>query len=134
MAWTAVTGAPRSAYESQTAAGRAAPTLSTDGVDLGGVTSITVIIEAEAAQTLSGAGSMLCYVYDSAIAAWVRCPESDLTVPAGASGLRRIAWADREVIAPRGRILYATSSVTISGGTTVVAYVLCSSGIGAGVL
>ena len=134
MAWTAVSGAPRSAYESQTAAGRAAPTDAGDGVALSGVSSITVYVEAESGQTLSGGGTLTAYNYDSVIGAWVPCPESDLTIPASASGKRRISFGDRAIGSPRGRILYGASSVTISGGTNVTVYVICSAGLATEVL
>jgi hypothetical protein len=102
----------------------AAPTLATQGQPLLEMAGLYVAIEADSTRTLSGAGSLTAYIYDSApgaFAAWVRCPDLDLPVPASASGLRRVAFSGLQLVAPRGtRLMYIPVGVTLSaGGLTV---------------
>jgi hypothetical protein len=105
---------------------RAAPTLATEGQALKDLSSVTVIVEANTSQTLSGAGSLLAYIYDAspgAPAAWVRMPAMDLSV--STSGVQRMAFPAVTVTGARNaRLLYAASGVTVSSGTTVTVYQL----------
>lgn len=105
---------------------RSAPTLDTEGLPLGSVDAAALVLEAASGQTLSGGGTMKCYYYDPSVAAWVRAPDADLTMPSGTSGQRRITFQGLAVVGKRGRILYAPSSVTVSGGATVKVYLLGS--------
>lgn len=113
---------------------RAAPTtsclasVSPEGIDWRGVRGFYLILEADSGQTLSGAGSLRAWHYDFTFAAWVRVPELDLTVPAGASGLRRYAWGDRSTEVRTGCVLYAADTVTVSGGTLTVRIVAYTGG------
>lgn len=107
----------------------AAPTLSTDGQSLEDLAAIVVVVETAtpASQTLSGAGSLLCYVYDSFLnggaGAWARLPAGDLSV--STASVARLAFEAMDVVAPRGsRILWVPSGVTVSAGTTVTVYQL----------
>lgn len=105
---------------------RSAPTASClaasspEGVDWRGVRGFYVRLEADSGQTLSGAGSLRAWRYDFGEGAWVRVPELDLTVPAGASGLRRYGFGERSTVVRTGCVLYAADSVTVSGGTLTV--------------
>lgn len=119
------TGSVRRWSEAQ-ALTRAAPTASClatsspEGMDWRNVRGFYVRLEADTGQTLSGAGTLRAYRYDFSGAAWVRVAELDLTVPAGASGLRRYAWGERATYMRSGCVLYAADGVTVSGGTVVV--------------
>lgn len=120
MAWTQ-TSAGNAWVESQ-ALTRAAPTASTDGVPLDGLSSLTVVVEANSAQTLTG-GALAAYLWDDAVAGWTRCAELDWTVTPTA--VRRASVNFTLPGVRRGaRILFATVAVTVSGGTTANVYIL----------
>lgn len=95
---------------------RAAPTLVTEGMELRDIVAIRVAIDAGSGQTLSGAGSLLCYLWDNDDARWKRCPDLDLSVTS--SGIRDMVFGEQDVPVGSGRILFATSGVTVSAGTT----------------
>jgi hypothetical protein len=95
-----------------------APTLATQGLRLDNLQGYFVTIGAASGQTLSGAGSLLCYVYDDTIAAWARLPELDITV--GTASVRYLSFAAVWVAAPRGRVAYVPSSVTASSNSVTV--------------
>lgn len=95
---------------------RSAPTSASEGISLDNAEGFRVSISAPATRTISG-GSLLCYFYSTALARWARCPTSmDLTP---GTGVRDWSSADFESLVGGGRVLYATSSVTLSAGTTV---------------
>jgi hypothetical protein len=99
---------------------RAAPTLATEGILLGGrETGLRVVLSAEDTRTLSGAGTLRCYYYDNTLAAWIRNPDLDISITASHASVRRVAFPDQAIFVPNGRILYAADSVTVSAGTTV---------------
>lgn len=101
---------------------RTAPTasctaaVSPEGTQLDGVRAIRLMLEAPSGQTLSG-GSLLAWYYDHGAGAWFRNPANDLTVT---SGLAKQAWEDLPVYIRTGCVIYATSSVTLSGAGTAV--------------
>lgn len=105
---------------------RAAPSVSClaatspEGMDWRYVRGFYVQLAADSGQTLSGAGNLRAWRYDFTVAAWVRVPELDLAIPAGAAGLRRYAWGERATYARTGCVLYAADGVTVSGGTVTV--------------
>jgi len=106
---------------------RAAPTLSTDGVQLKDYSSFTVIVEANASQTLSGAGTLDCWVYDGAVnsgsGGWSILPGQTQSVTV--SGKQRMAFTVFQVPCPRkSRIMFAANGITVSSGTTVNVYIL----------
>ena len=109
-----------------------APTAATEGQAVKDLAGITVIVETStpASQTLSGAGSLLCYLYDGATggpAAWSRCPALDL--PVTLSGVARMAFPAMPVDAPRNaRVLWLPSGVTTSAGTRCTVYQLGHTG------
>lgn len=103
----------------------AAPTLATQGQAIQDFDGISVVVEVAvpASQTLSGAGTLQCYVYDTFVAAWYRVPALDLSVTA--TGVARMGFPGLGIVTPRnGRVLYVPTGVTVSGGTTVTVYQL----------
>jgi hypothetical protein len=97
---------------------RAAPTVITEGLSLEDSYAFRVSLSAESGQTLSGAGTLRAYIWDTDDAAWIRSPDLDLVIGATHAGVRRVVWPDQEVMVPSGRMLYACDGVTASGGTT----------------
>lgn len=96
-----------------------APTLVTQGASMAGAKKYRVTISAESGQTLSGAGSELCYFWNIDLARWARCSTLlDISLT-GISGVRDYTATGFIVDVPRGRIFYMPSGVTVSGGTTV---------------
>lgn len=103
---------------------RAAPTLSTEGVSTSNATSILFVIESSAG-TLSGAGSLVVWVYDlwdGTNGAWAKWPNRDIPIPSSCAGVSRCVLEAYSVDGPRlnQRWLAATSGVTVSSGTTAV--------------
>ena len=98
----------------------AAPTLITEGMSLVRVSGFRVILSAASGQTLSGAGSLDCYLWDDTNSAWIRNPDLDIDLAAAHSGVRRVVFPDQEVTVPYGRVLYAANGITVSGGTLTV--------------
>ena len=94
---------------------RAVPTLSSEGLDLNGVTGWKLTVSANSGQTLSG-GSIACDYYSPWLSRWVANSDLTFTVP---SGKRDATWNDRKPPVPLGRLLCRTVSVTVSGGTDV---------------
>lgn len=96
-----------------------APSGATDGQPLEDLDAITVVVDTATGVTLSGAGSLLCYVYDGSTALWSRLPQADFSV--GTSGVRSLAFAAADVTAPRNaRIKWVPSGVTFSAGSAGV--------------
>ncbi len=93
-----------------------APTLVTEGVALNMV-SYSLAGEADSGQTITS-GSWAAYLWIESAGGWARAPDLDVT--AGASGLRRLAWAGFMVAGRRGRIAYVPASLVVSsGGSTL---------------
>lgn len=98
---------------------RAAPTASTEGMDLGGVSGYRVIVSAAAGQTLAGGGNMLAWVFDNTLARWARDPDLDFSLTASGvswTNVRDRASPDFQVSARSGRVVWQASSVTTSSG------------------
>ena len=92
------------------------PSASTDGMSLKSVAGFSVTLEADSGQTLSGAGSLTCWTFHSAINGWARLPDADITIPAACAGNRRYGSVSFQVIAPRGQIAFIANGVTVSAG------------------
>lgn len=123
MAWVQ-SSAAYTWYEDQ-ALTRAVPTTSsTDGVPLKDLTAITIEVEANSGQTLSGAGNLRCYLYDAAVGRWARVPAADLAV--STASVRNLSFEAFEILGARkdARIQWITDSVTVSSGSDVRVYVL----------
>ena len=124
MAWTQVSG-QLAFYEDQDLTDTVPTTTATEGAPLRDADSFTVVVEANSGQTLSGAGTLVGYIYDTDVAAWVPCPELNATV--ATSGVRRAAYNYVVEGARAGtRVQFAASGVTVSGGTQVRVFLLVS--------
>lgn len=95
------------------------------GIALGlGNGGVSVVVSAESTRTISG-GNMRCYVYlpvsedGSAVTyRWLAYSALDF---APATGQRDAASGDKQVFTGAGRIVWLPDSITVSGGTTVIA-------------
>jgi len=88
------------------------------GAVIGDSQGYSVFIEADSAQTLSGAGSLKAYVWNPISGVWARAPGSDLATTT--ASVRGLAVLNQAVYAGRGRVAYLPSGVTMSsGGLTV---------------
>lgn len=109
-------------YETQSLT-RSDPSSATDGMSLVAasgrpVRGFMVSVCAASGQTLSGGGYLRAWVYHPDAALWMRNPQLDLQV--SLSGKRCQAFPDlRTGYLQDRRVLFATESVTVSGGTTV---------------
>lgn len=104
-------------YQETQALTRAAPTAATEGASLAGATGYRVTVSAPSGQTITG-GSILCYTYNPTLKRWARCKSAfDITL---LTGVRDSPSEEFKVAVGGGRVLFATDSVTLSGGTTVV--------------
>ena len=121
MAWDSL--GSRSVKKTMATTG-SAPTLADDGIAIDVATGFSVFAEADSGQTLTGTGSLFCYVYDRVFAAWIRAPALDMTI-SNVSGQRRLAFPSLEVFARRGRIVYITNALAVSSGSVTV-YLLCT--------
>lgn len=104
---------------------RAVPTTSTsDGVPMKDMDAITVVLEADSGATISGGGSLVCYLYDPTVAAWFRSAENDVT-SITPSAVRRASF-NFVVSGARSatRVMWACSSVTTSAGTTARLFII----------
>jgi hypothetical protein len=126
VSWTQGNAYHNYASSTQTIASATVPSEALDGLDLSDVASVILTVAAATSQTFSGAGSFMCYMYDATIARWGRCPELDYAVTV--SSVRDIYSGEFQVAGGRGRRIawIPTSTVTVSGGTTVVVTVLAS--------
>lgn len=121
MAWSQ-TPARNVFYETQALTRTVPTTDATEGAPLKDAVAFTLVVEANSTKTISG-GAMVAYTYDETVAAWSRCPELDQTL--STTGVRRVAY-NYIVSGSRigQRVQFATSSVTVSGGTDVVVYII----------
>jgi hypothetical protein len=124
-AWTA-TGA-RSAKAVCASGTCDAPTAATEGANLDAVSAVSVLVCADASQTITGGSGVSLYFYDATAALWGK-KGTALTVPTGS----RCAFAEGDspglgipVIAPRGRLAAIPVGITVSSGGTTV-YVLAT--------
>lgn len=93
----------------------AAPTLATDGQDLSDLIALGVQVASANGTTLSGAGTLQAWVYDSAVALWARAPYLDITVSATTQAQ---AFNPSLVTLPRkSRIKWVPNGVTFSAGS-----------------
>lgn len=120
MAMVLIDGSGRTYSEDQGGTGTAPTTSATDGMPAIGLTSYEVMLVADSGQTLSGAGTVDCYEFDEPHAVWVLKPSMVMTVPASASGKRRILLDSINVNGGRGRIKHVTNGVTISSGSVTL--------------
>jgi hypothetical protein len=91
-----------------------APTLSTDGQPIQDLIAMTVVVDAGLGVTLSGTGTLQCYIYDAYVGAWARAKFGDLTVD---DTSRAQVFNAFTVLTPRNaRIKWVPNAVTFAGG------------------
>lgn len=115
MAWTQTAGPTFSETTGS------APTVAADGFNVIGLVSLYIVVSADSTRTLSGAGTLQCYLYDAiggAPARWIRYPAADLSVTS--SAVRDMAFPPVMLRAPRGRMAWVPSGVTVSAGAVTV--------------
>lgn len=94
------------------------PTLATDGQALADLQAITVEVASANGTTLSGAGTLQGWVYDSAVGVWARAPYLDLTVTATKQAQ---SFNPFLISTPRNaRVKWVPSGVTFSAGSAGV--------------
>jgi hypothetical protein len=95
------------------------------GMDLAGVQGARIGICPAVGQTLTGTGNLRAYLYDPAVGEWMYDPDLDLAVSkASPTGVRCRVWPDKPTaFRGPGRILYATDTVGVSGGTTISVFI-----------
>lgn len=98
--------------------GSAPTTDGTDGQPLQDLDAITVVIDTGSGVTLSGAGTLDCYVWDTSVALWSPYAAGNFTV----NGTTRTqAFEAVEVLARRNsRIKWIPTGVTFSAGSAGV--------------
>lgn len=128
--WTPFTGLLRSRQSVQ-ALTEAAPTLSSEGIDLAWVDSITVILHAPVGQTFTGAGVLNGYVFSNGL--WVPDSGADVDLSYVAGKQDGKCGPGLPVTAPRGRFALIANGVALSGaGTTITIDLMCTMKTGLG--
>lgn len=103
-----------------------APASATDGIALRGIVGYRLSVCATSTNTLSGAGTVLAYVYVPTQGAWARNPSLDFTM--SASSVKCQLFPDIISYIHWGQLKYVPSGVTVSGGTTVSTLIEAVSG------
>lgn len=94
------------------------PSAATDGLPLLNQCGVTVILAAASGQTLSGAGTLVFWYYDTGLARWIPNAEANYTVTT--SGRRDIVLKSRPVKVGYGRVYVEALSVTSSSGALTI--------------
>lgn len=97
-----------------------APTLATDGQPVRDLDGIMVVLDSASTRTLSGAGTLDCYVYDASVALWSRYASGDFTCVGIPASQRSVAFTAGDLPVKRGRIKWVPTGVTFSAGTAGV--------------
>lgn len=93
-----------------------APSASTEGISLTGVTAVRVVISGPSGQTITG-GYIDCYYRPPSLARWTPCLTPSVTLRTGS---RDAPTFDYEYLVGYGRLRWVPRAVTLSGaGTTV---------------
>lgn len=98
----------------------------TDGARLSDAGAIDVFLAADSGQTLSGAGTLQCWIYNHIIQRWARAADFDITVPNGVASNRDAGFKGPAVgkglpvFSKFDRIAFAPNGVTVSGGGVTV--------------
>lgn len=103
----------------------AGTTLYGDGMRLANLLAVSVMVQANSSQTLSGGGTLDCWVYHDPTSSWMRMPELDLQVNwpgPGSTTVRQTRTFPAIRIPARlgGRILFVANGITVSGGSDVL--------------
>jgi hypothetical protein len=110
----------------QTASAGTDPSSASDGMSLlaaGGspIRHFWVNLCAASGQTLSGAGTLRAWVYNSRRALWMRNPDLDLAVGSAVAGKRCRAWVDLQVgVKSDRRLHFVSDGVTVSSGDVTI--------------
>lgn len=100
-----------------------APTSATDGLGIIDLAAVTVVVQAESTRTLSGSGTLDCYLYDAVLGDWVPCPSLNLNVTS--SGVNAQAFPAFDIPGPRNaRVKWIPNGVGVSAGSTVTVSLL----------
>jgi hypothetical protein len=90
-----------------------------DGLSIANLMAITVSVYPWTGATLSGAGTLLCWIFNTYQNIWTRCPDLDQTF--GTSGIQAQTFASMKMPSRLGMLLnFTTSAVTVSAGTDVL--------------
>lgn len=126
--WAALTNSKRGRVLTSAASGTSTETAPTTddtyGIECSAVRSLFLILEAVSGQTITGTGTMDCYLYDADCASWVRLPHLDYNLAdiPGYTAVRRVALPAVSLTVRRGRIVWIPNTVAVSGGTTFKTY------------
>ena len=91
-----------------------------DGLMLANVFSITVSIYPNLNQTLSGAGKLQCYIYNPYQQMWTNCDDFDIDLSTTSNYFAFTKGSFRNASRLGMLINWATSAVTVSGGSDVL--------------
>jgi hypothetical protein len=92
-------------------------TSATAGLDAANLLSFFIIVTSDTGQTLSGAGQIDIYFYDSSLK-WFQGSQS-FSIPSRCAG-KTICVSDSYSVPPRGRVMGVSNGITVSsGGVTV---------------
>jgi hypothetical protein len=116
--WTQI--GPRSVKQVATTATEAAPTLVTDGCLITDLDGLTIHVEADSGQTLSGAGTLKAWLWNDNSLVWSRAPDLDKSV--STASVRAVSFLGDAVVSARGRIAFEISGVTASSGSRTIYY------------
>ena len=112
--WSIPSSPYRVAKAVTTTGTESAPSGTTEGIALSGLSGVNVYVIASSAMTAGG--TLLAYVLDPVTAAWYRDPDLDLTV----SALTTQTWGGWQINGGAGRLAYVPSGV----GVAVTLYVV----------
>lgn len=118
------TPTPPTDRSSNTAQGQNAPPQGTtqpgDGLVCAGLMAIVLSVYPWTGGTLSGAGSLLCWIYNPFMGLWTRAPSLDVDMSDSTSAPAYTATVFQNVSRLGTLINWLASSVTVSGGTDIL--------------
>lgn len=130
--WAVINGLTRSVQSTQ-APTEAAPTLNTDGVGLGDVSSVVPVLQAPVAQTFTGAGTIQGWYYSDVLGIWVRAPRADDSL-SDLAGLNIGVLPAVPVASGNGRFAWICNGVGLSGGAIITLTLICAALRGGGTI
>ena len=94
------------------------PALAADGLNIQGLSACRVVLSAASGQTLSGAGTLRFWYYDTSLARWIL--NQDVTIPVTTSSRRDMVSQDYQILISAGRVYVEADTVTSSSGALTV--------------
>lgn len=91
-----------------------------DGLVLAGLMGVVVSVYANSNQTLSGSGSLLCWIFNPYQQAWTRCPDLDFDLTYSSTFAARTFPTLQNVSRLGMLINWLTSGVGVSSGADVL--------------